>query len=72
VALLRKKMGMRYLMNVVGLDAGARAVRGSHGRLPDDPRDAPVFICSDRAHARPAVAAVDVRDLLLALSGIPT
>jgi predicted AlkP superfamily pyrophosphatase or phosphodiesterase len=72
VALLRKRIGLRYLMNVVGLDAGARAVRGSHGRLPDDPRDAPILICSDRAHARPEVAATEVRDLLLALSGIPT
>jgi len=24
----------------------ARLVRGSHGRLPDDPRDGPVFLCS--------------------------
>jgi predicted AlkP superfamily pyrophosphatase or phosphodiesterase len=71
-ALLRKKMGMRYLMSVVGLDAGARAVRGSHGRLPDDPRDAPVIICSDPASARESVAAIEVRDLLLGLSGIPT
>jgi hypothetical protein len=56
-------------MNVVGLDAGARAVRGSHGRLPDDPRDAPVLICSDPAAARDAVAATEVRDLLLDLAG---
>src|SRR5918995_5507524 len=61
VALLRKKLGMRYLMSVVGLDAGARAVRGSHGRLPADPRDAPVLICSDPAAARDAVAATEVK-----------
>jgi predicted AlkP superfamily pyrophosphatase or phosphodiesterase len=42
--LLQKKLGMRYLMDVIPLDA--RLVRGSHGRLPDDPRDGPVFICS--------------------------
>jgi predicted AlkP superfamily pyrophosphatase or phosphodiesterase len=36
IALARKKLGMRYLMNVIGLDAGAAAIRGSHGRLPDD------------------------------------
>ena len=69
-ALLRKKIGMRYLMNVVGLDAGARAVRGSHGRLPADPHDAPVLICSDRTHARDAVAATEVKDLLLGLAGV--
>ena len=71
VALLRKKLGMRYMMSVVGLDAGARAVRGSHGRLPTDPRDAPVLICSDRSAARSSVAAVEVKGLLLQLAGIP-
>lgn len=70
VALLRKKLGMRYLMSVVGLDAGAQAVRGSHGRLPTDPRDAPVLICSDRSAARPEVAAVEVKGLLLRLAGL--
>jgi hypothetical protein len=69
LALLRKKLGFRYLMTVVGLDAGARAVKGSHGRLPDDPRDAPVLICSDRSAATGAVAATEVKDLLLRLAG---
>lgn len=71
-ALLRKKLGMRYLMNVVGLDAGARAVRGSHGRLPADPADAPVLLCSDPAAAPAggAIAATEVKDLLLGLAGI--
>ncbi len=70
LALLRKKLGLRYLMNVVGLDAGARAVRGSHGRLPADPRDAPVLICSDRSAARDSFAATEVKDLLLRLAGV--
>ncbi|MEU9834725.1 nucleotide pyrophosphatase/phosphodiesterase family protein [Streptosporangium sp. NPDC048047] len=65
VALLRKKTGMRYLMNVVGLDAGARAVRGSHGLLPRDPRDAPVLLCSDPSAARDRIAATEVKDHLL-------
>ncbi len=69
-ALLRKKLGMRYLMSVVGLDAGARAVRGSHGRLPDDPRDAPVLLCSDPAQARAEFAATEVKELLLRLAGL--
>jgi predicted AlkP superfamily pyrophosphatase or phosphodiesterase len=69
LALLRKKLGMRYLMSVVGLDAGARAVRGSHGRLPDDARDAPVLLCSEPSAARRAVAATEVKDLLLLLAG---
>lgn len=42
--LAQKKLGMRYLMDVIPLDAAL--VRGSHGRLPDDPRDGPVFLCS--------------------------
>ncbi|TWH65963.1 alkaline phosphatase family protein [Micromonospora olivasterospora] len=70
VALARKKLGMRYLMSVVGLDAGARAVRGSHGRLPADPADAPVLLCSDPGPARDAVAATEVKALLLELAGL--
>jgi predicted AlkP superfamily pyrophosphatase or phosphodiesterase len=68
-ALLRKKIGMRYLMSVVGLDQGAKAVRGSHGRLPAGPRDAPVLICSDPAAARDTIAATEVKDFLLGLAG---
>ncbi|WP_436763559.1 nucleotide pyrophosphatase/phosphodiesterase family protein [Streptosporangium sp. V21-05] len=68
VALLRKKTGMRYTMNVVGLDAGARAIRGSHGRLPDNPLDGPVLLCSDPSVASEKIAATEVKDLLLRLS----
>lgn len=70
-ALARKKLGLRYLMDVVGLDAGARAVRGSHGRLPDDPADAPVLLCSDPSAVRDRVAATAVKGLLLELAGLP-
>ncbi|MDP9794694.1 putative AlkP superfamily pyrophosphatase or phosphodiesterase [Catenuloplanes nepalensis] len=69
-ALLRKKTGFRYLMNPVGLDAGARAVRGSHGRLPAGPQDGPVLICSDPALARERFEAVQVKDLLLRAAGL--
>ncbi|GGQ60955.1 alkaline phosphatase family protein [Couchioplanes azureus] len=70
LALLRRKLGLRYTMSVVGLDAGARAVRGSHGRPPTDPADAPVLLCSDPAAQRPAVAATEVKGLLLELAGL--
>lgn len=70
LALARKKLGMRYLMDVVGLDAGARAVRGSHGRLPDSDRDTPVLLCSDASGARDRVAATEVKALLLELAGL--
>lgn len=45
-------------------------VKGSHGRLPDDPSDGPVFLCSDGKLGREQVAATGVRDLLLELSGV--
>jgi hypothetical protein len=35
---------MRYLLDVIPLDA--TLVRGSHGRLSEDPRDAAVFLSS--------------------------
>jgi predicted AlkP superfamily pyrophosphatase or phosphodiesterase len=67
-ALARKKLGLRYTMQVVPLDPAC--VRGSHGRLPDDPADGPVFLCSDAALASERVAATDVKDLLLRLAGL--
>jgi predicted AlkP superfamily pyrophosphatase or phosphodiesterase len=70
VALVRKKLGMRYLMSAVGLDAGARAVHGSHGRLPRSEADAPVILCSDPSAAQPRVAATDVKSVLLRLAGL--
>ncbi|WP_165987308.1 alkaline phosphatase family protein [Streptomyces sp. YIM 98790] len=67
--LARKKLGLRYAMDVVPLDG--RWVRGTHGRLPDDPQDGPVLLCTDPAHKRDALAAADVRDLLLDLAALP-
>ncbi|MEU8661863.1 nucleotide pyrophosphatase/phosphodiesterase family protein [Actinoplanes philippinensis] len=69
VALARKKLGMRYLMQVVGLDAGARAVRGSHGRLPESAADAPVLLCTDPSVTADRIAATEVKSLLLRLAG---
>lgn len=40
--LARKKLGFRYLMDVIPLDASL--VRGSHGRVPEDHQDWPVLI----------------------------
>jgi predicted AlkP superfamily pyrophosphatase or phosphodiesterase len=68
-ALARKKLGLRYTMQVVPLDPAC--VRGSHGRLPADPADGPVLLCSDPAHAQDKIAATDVKDLLLRLAGLP-
>jgi predicted AlkP superfamily pyrophosphatase or phosphodiesterase len=68
VALARKKLGMRYLMSAIGLDAGAAAVRGTHGRLPDDPQDGPVLLCSQPHGAREQYRATEVKQLLLDLA----
>ncbi|UTT58690.1 alkaline phosphatase family protein [Cellulosimicrobium cellulans] len=43
--LVKKKVGLRYAMSTVPLDASY--VKGSHGRLPDSAADTPLVICSD-------------------------
>ncbi|WBO68700.1 alkaline phosphatase family protein [Streptomyces camelliae] len=64
----RKKLGMRYRIRTVPLDPSG--VRGSHGRLPDDPQDSPVLLCSRPGPAREAIDATEVKDLLLTLAGV--
>jgi predicted AlkP superfamily pyrophosphatase or phosphodiesterase len=67
--LVRKKVGLRYAMQVVPLDPSY--VRGSHGRLPLSADDGPVLLCSaPEAEPSGKLAAVDVRDLLLQLQGV--
>ncbi len=62
--LARKALGMRYLMDVIGLDA--TVVRGSHGRPTDRPQDGPLFITSaPEFMADGAVPAAAVKQLLL-------
>jgi predicted AlkP superfamily pyrophosphatase or phosphodiesterase len=70
MSLARKKLGLRYSMQVVPLDPSC--VRGSHGRLPDTPEDGPVLLCSDPALARDRYAATEIKSLLLQLAGLPT
>ena len=67
--LLRKKLGLRYTMQVVPLDPSP--VRGSHGRLPADPEDGPVLLSTDPdLVGEGPVAATAVRDLLLKAAGL--
>ena len=62
--LLQKALGMRYLMDVISLDA--TLVKGSHGRPTDRSEDGPLFITSRPELLRAeSVRAVDVKDLLL-------
>jgi len=67
-ALARKRLGFRYTLPVVPLDASH--VKGSHGRLPDTVDDAPLLICSDPSVGRERVAATEVKDLFLRLAGL--
>ena len=61
--LLRKALGFRYLMNVIPLDA--TLVKGSHGRVTDDPADGPVVLSSERGLIEGPLQATGVRDLIL-------
>jgi predicted AlkP superfamily pyrophosphatase or phosphodiesterase len=63
--LARKALGMRYLMDVIGLDAST--VRGSHGRPTDRAEDGPLFITSAPEHlpGDGPVPATAVKQLLL-------
>ncbi len=66
--LAQKKLGFRYYMDVIGLDASI--VKGSHGRLPAPGREAadgPVFISSSRAIETDQVVMTSVKDMLLNL-----
>ncbi len=65
-ALARKKLGLRYSMQVVPLDPAP--VKGSHGRLPDSDDDGPVFLSNDPRLARDRVRATDVKAMLLELT----
>ncbi|WP_425309600.1 nucleotide pyrophosphatase/phosphodiesterase family protein [Ammonicoccus fulvus] len=69
--LLKKKVGLRYTMNVVPLDP--TWVKGTHGRLPDSDADRPVFISSNPdlpGLGGDSVAATAVHDLILAAAGV--
>ncbi len=62
--LAKRKLGFRSLLDVIPLDA--TLVKGSHGRITDDPRDGPVFMTSapHLAPERP-VSALSVKDAIL-------
>ncbi len=64
----QKKLGFRYYMDVIGLDASI--VKGSHGRLPSpgkETTEAPVFISSNKSIERDEIAMTDVKAMLLDL-----
>jgi len=61
---LRKKMGFRMVMDLIPLDASL--VSGSHGRIPEDRADRPVFITRQKDLNSPdSIAPTGVFNLLL-------
>jgi predicted AlkP superfamily pyrophosphatase or phosphodiesterase len=62
--LLKRRLGLRALMDVIPLDAGL--VKGSHGRLSERAEDGPLIISSEAAQLpdRP-IAATEVKTLIL-------
>ncbi len=61
---LKKKLGFRYLMDVIPLDA--TLVKGSHGRITDDPLDGPVLLSSEKIPAAGGtLPATAVKELIL-------
>ncbi len=64
VRLAQKKLGMRYLLDVVPLDG--TLVRGSHGRLPDHADDGPLlFSSAPDLVPEASLDATEVKDVLL-------
>jgi predicted AlkP superfamily pyrophosphatase or phosphodiesterase len=66
--LIQKKLGFRYLMDLVPLDASL--VRGSHGLVPADPLDGPVIITDRRDGAPLPTAMTGIKDWLLQSIGL--
>ena len=69
--LLRKKLGLRGLLNVIPLDA--TLVRGSHGRIPEDENDWPVLLLEKNAAPSSSgpITPADVHATLLRLVDPP-
>jgi predicted AlkP superfamily pyrophosphatase or phosphodiesterase len=63
LTLAKKKLGFRYLMEVIPLDASL--VRGSHGRRTEALADGPILLSSEAGARRATIEATAVRDLIL-------
>jgi predicted AlkP superfamily pyrophosphatase or phosphodiesterase len=67
--LIRKKLGFRTLLDVIPMDASL--VKGSHGRIPDDPSKGPLLITrSPDLLGDGEIAATDVHDVILRHLGV--
>jgi predicted AlkP superfamily pyrophosphatase or phosphodiesterase len=63
--LLKRKLGFRSLLDVIGLDPSV--VKGSHGRITDDREEGPLIATTEPAHlpGGAAVEATAVKDIIL-------
>ena len=67
--IIRRKLGFRTLLDVIPLDA--TLVKGSHGRIPDDPASGPLLMTKQTDLLPDGdVAAADVHDLILRHLGV--
>jgi predicted AlkP superfamily pyrophosphatase or phosphodiesterase len=62
--ILKKKLGFRYLMDIIPLDA--TLIKGSHGRIPEDMEDHAVLISQNQqALPNAHISPIDVQKLIL-------
>lgn len=61
--LLKKKLGFRYLMDVIPLDA--TLVKGAHGRIPESNLDKPIFVSSKGEDFGQKIEPTAVFDLII-------
>jgi predicted AlkP superfamily pyrophosphatase or phosphodiesterase len=62
--LMKRKLGFRTLLDLIPLNASL--VKGSHGRIPEDPADGPVFLTrSNDLLANEPLKSTDVYSLIL-------
>jgi predicted AlkP superfamily pyrophosphatase or phosphodiesterase len=67
--LVRKKLGFRTLLDVIPLDASL--VKGSHGRIPEDPAHGPLLMTKHpELLGDGEIAATDVHDVILRHLGV--
>ncbi|MFN3996701.1 alkaline phosphatase family protein [Algoriphagus sp.] len=60
---LKKKLGFRYLMDVIPLDA--TLVKGAHGRIPESDLDKPLFVSDAAINSGGNIQATEVFELIL-------
>jgi len=63
VRLLQKMLKLRYVMDVIGLDASV--VKGTHGLAPDTPEEGAVLLSSCEVSAVDRIPATAVKNLIL-------